>query len=55
LFANNIASKGIQIHTELGELLVHMEEEYRQFLKESRFGVDTYSGSLMHIARVSLD
>ncbi|RLN19084.1 protein SABRE isoform X1 [Panicum miliaceum] len=55
LFANNIASKGIQIHTELGELLVHMEEEYREFLKENRFGVDTYSGSLMHIARVSLD
>ncbi|RLN43194.1 protein SABRE isoform X1 [Panicum miliaceum] len=55
LFANNIASKGIQIHTELGELLVHMEEEYREFLKENRFGVDTYSGSLMHITRVSLD
>ncbi|OEL18536.1 Protein SABRE [Dichanthelium oligosanthes] len=51
LFANNIANKGIQIHTELGELLVHMEEEYREFLKENRFGVDTYSGSLMHIAR----
>lgn len=55
LFANNIASKGIQIHTELGELLVHMEEEYREFLKENIFGVDTYSGSLMHIARMSLD
>ncbi|KAF8733896.1 hypothetical protein HU200_014751 [Digitaria exilis] len=55
LFANNIASKGIQIHTELGELLVHMEEEYREFMKENRFGVYTYSGSLMHIARVSLD
>ncbi|CAN6317258.1 unnamed protein product [Urochloa humidicola] len=55
LFANNIASKGIQIHTELGELLVHMEEEYREFLKDNRFGVDTYSGSLMHIARVSVD
>jgi len=55
LFANNIASKGIQIHTELGELLVHMEEEYRELLKENIFGVDTYSGSLMHIARMSLD
>ncbi|KAK8444456.1 hypothetical protein SEVIR_9G137900v4 [Setaria viridis] len=55
LFANNIASKGIQVHAELGELLVHMEEEYREFLKDNRFGVDTYSGSLMHIARVSLD
>lgn len=55
LFANNIASKGIQIHTELGEMLVHMEDGYREFLKENIFGVDTYSGSLMHIARVSLD
>jgi hypothetical protein len=55
LFANNIASKGIQIHTELGELLVHMEDEYREFLKENIYGVDTCSGSLMHIARVSLD
>ncbi|XP_021318208.1 protein SABRE isoform X2 [Sorghum bicolor] len=54
-FANNIASKGIQIHTELGELLVHMEEEYRKFLKENIFGVDTYSGSLMHITKMSLD
>lgn len=55
VFANNIASKGIQIHTELGEMLVHMEDGYREFLKENIFGVDTYSGSLMHIARVSLD
>ncbi|CAM0875467.1 unnamed protein product [Alopecurus aequalis] len=55
VFANNIASKGIQIHTELGEMLVHMEDGYREFLKENIFGVDTYSGSLIHIARVSLD
>jgi hypothetical protein len=47
VFANNIASKGIQIHTELGEMLVHMEDGYREFLKENIFGV--------HIARVSLD
>lgn len=55
LYANNIASKGIQIHTELGELQVHMQDEYKEFLKGNVFGVDTYSGSLMHIARVSLD
>jgi hypothetical protein len=54
VLANNIASKGIQIHTELGEMLVHMEDGYREFLKENIFGVDTYSGSL-NIARVSLD
>ncbi|EEC75938.1 hypothetical protein OsI_13034 [Oryza sativa Indica Group] len=51
LYANNIASKGIQIHTELGELQVHMQDEYKEFLKGNVFGVDTYSGSLMHIAR----
>uniref|UniRef100_A0A0D9VXG2 FMP27/BLTP2/Hobbit GFWDK motif-containing RBG unit domain-containing protein n=1 Tax=Leersia perrieri TaxID=77586 RepID=A0A0D9VXG2_9ORYZ len=55
LYANNIASKGIQIHTELGELQMHMEDEYKEFIKGNIFGVDTYSGSLMHIARVSLD
>ncbi|OAY71523.1 Protein SABRE [Ananas comosus] len=55
LFANNIASKGIQVHTELGELHLHMEDEYQEFLKENVFGVETYSGSLIHIARVSLD
>lgn len=32
-----------------------MEDGYREFLKDNIFGVDTYSGSLMHIARVSLD
>jgi hypothetical protein len=35
-------------------MLVHMEDGYREFLKENIFGVDTYSGSL-NIARVSLD
>lgn len=55
LFANNIACKGIQVHMELGELQLHMEDEYQECLKENLFGVETNSGSLMHIARLSLD
>jgi hypothetical protein len=35
-------------------MLVHMEDGYRELLKENIFGVDTYSGSL-NISRVSLD
>lgn len=55
LFANNIASKGIQVHTELGELHLHMADEYQEGLKESLFSVEVNSGSLLHVARVSLD
>ncbi|KAJ4966887.1 hypothetical protein NE237_018736 [Protea cynaroides] len=55
VFANNIASKGIAVHTELGELHLHMADEYQECLKESLFGVETNSGSLVHIAKVSLD
>ncbi|KAJ3674692.1 hypothetical protein LUZ60_005308 [Juncus effusus] len=55
LFANNIASKGIQIHTELGEIQLHVEDEYHEFLKENVFGVDSYSHSLINISRLSLD
>ncbi|KAH7661259.1 FMP27 C-terminal protein [Dioscorea alata] len=54
LFSNNIASKGVQVHAELGELHLHMADEYQQF-KENIFGVETTSSSLIHIARVSLD
>ncbi|KAL6012637.1 hypothetical protein ACLOJK_003126 [Asimina triloba] len=55
LFANNIASTGIAVHVELGELHLHMADEYQQCLKESLFGVETNSGSLVHIPRASLD
>ncbi|KAF6160647.1 hypothetical protein GIB67_019587 [Kingdonia uniflora] len=55
VFANNIASTGIAVHMELGELHLHMADEYQECLKESLFGVETNSGSLMHIAKVSLD
>ena len=55
LFANNIATLGIAVHSELGELHLRMADEHQECLKESFFGVETNSGSLMHIARVSLD
>ncbi|KAK9271467.1 hypothetical protein L1049_027058 [Liquidambar formosana] len=55
VFANNISSTGTAVHMELGELNLHMADEYQECLKESLFGVETNSGSLMHIAKVSLD
>ncbi|PKA58310.1 hypothetical protein AXF42_Ash013035 [Apostasia shenzhenica] len=55
LFANNIACKGLQVHAELGELHYYMEDEYQKCLKQDLLGVEANSGSLLHIARVSLD
>lgn len=55
VFANNIASMGTAIHMELGELHLHMANEYQESLKESMFSMETNSGSLMHISKVSLD
>ncbi|KAI3460068.1 hypothetical protein Pfo_016731 [Paulownia fortunei] len=55
VFANNISSTGATLHMELGELNLHMSDEYQECLKESLFGVETNTGSLMHIAKVSLD
>ena len=55
LFANNIACKGIQLHTELGEIHLQRADENHEYLKENIFSVETNPGSLMHIARVSLD
>lgn len=55
VFANNISSMGTAVHMELGELNLHMADEYQESLKESLFGVESNSGSLMHIAKISLD
>ncbi|KAF7830032.1 protein SABRE isoform X1 [Senna tora] len=55
LFANNISNSGTTVHTELGELNLHLADEYQECLKESFFGVESNSGSIMHIAKVSLD
>uniref|UniRef100_A0A2P2MSK6 Protein SABRE isoform X1 n=1 Tax=Rhizophora mucronata TaxID=61149 RepID=A0A2P2MSK6_RHIMU len=55
LFANNISSMGTAVHMELGELNLHMADEYQECLKESPFGVESNLGALLHIAKVSLD
>lgn len=55
VFANNISNLGTAVHMELGEINFHMADEYQECLKESLFGVESNSGSLMNIAKVSLD
>ncbi|KAE8666757.1 Protein SABRE [Hibiscus syriacus] len=55
LFANNISSIGTTVHMELGELNLHMADEYQECLNESLFTVESNSCSLLHIAKVSLD
>ncbi|XP_027904503.1 protein SABRE isoform X3 [Vigna unguiculata] len=55
LFANNISNMGTTVHTELGELNLHLADEYQECLKESVFGVESNCGSVMHIAKVNLD
>lgn len=55
VFANNISSTGTAVHLELGELNLHMADEYQECLRESLFGVETNTGALLHIAKISLD
>eukprot|EP01018_Ginkgo_biloba_P039836 Gb_21610 [translate_table: standard] len=55
LFINNITSEMVAVHMELGELHLHMADENQECLKETLFSVETNSGSLMNISRVSLD
>lgn len=55
LFANNISNIGTTVHMELGELNLHLADEYQECLKESLFAVESNSGSLIHIAKISLD
>ncbi|KAK9109067.1 hypothetical protein Sjap_017127 [Stephania japonica] len=55
LYANNIATTGTAIHMELVELHLHLADEYQECPKESLFGEETNSGSLVHIAKASLD
>ncbi|KAL1194358.1 Protein SABRE [Cardamine amara subsp. amara] len=55
VFANNISSMGTAVHVELGELNLHLADEYQECFKENLFGIEPNSGSLMHIAKVSLD
>lgn len=55
VFANNISSTGTVVHMELGEFNLNMSDEYRECLKESLFGVETNMGSLVYIAKISVD
>ncbi|KAL8487833.1 hypothetical protein ACS0TY_024229 [Phlomoides rotata] len=55
IFANNISSTGATLHMELGEINLHMSDEYQECLKENLFGVETNTGSMLHVAKVSLD
>lgn len=55
MFANNISNKGTAVHAEFGELNLHLADEYQECLKECLFGVETNSGCLLHVAKVSLD
>ncbi|KAF5739794.1 Golgi-body localization protein domain isoform 1 [Tripterygium wilfordii] len=54
VFANNISNTGTAVHMELGELNVDMVDEYQES-QESVFGVESNSGSLLNIAKVSID
>ncbi|XP_057533189.1 protein SABRE isoform X1 [Amaranthus tricolor] len=55
VFANNISNKGTAVHAEFGELNLHLADEYQECMKECLFGVETNSGCLLHVAKVSLD
>ncbi|KAL1310204.1 hypothetical protein AAHE18_17G231100 [Arachis hypogaea] len=54
LFANNVSSMGTAVHVELGELNLHLADEYQECLKESVFGVESNSVSIIHIAKLKL-
>lgn len=54
MFANNISNIGTAVHMELGELNLHLADEYQE-CKESLFAVESNAGSLIHIAKISLD
>ncbi|KAL9684811.1 hypothetical protein QQ045_022252 [Rhodiola kirilowii] len=55
LFANNVASTGTTVHVELGELSFHLADEYQEGQKECLFSLETNSGSLLQIDKMSLD
>ncbi|WJX63369.1 hypothetical protein P8452_48262 [Trifolium repens] len=55
LFANNNSNMGTSVHIELGEFNLQLADENKDWLKESIFGVESDSGSIIHITKVSLD
>lgn len=46
---------GTSAHIELGEFNLQLADENKEWLKESIFGVESDSGSIMQITKVSLD
>ncbi|KAI5072700.1 hypothetical protein GOP47_0012806 [Adiantum capillus-veneris] len=54
VFVNSALKQGIGIHTELGELCIYMVEE-KCMLYKGLFGMDTNSGCLLQMARVTVD
>ncbi|KAL1308758.1 hypothetical protein HN51_050763 [Arachis hypogaea] len=55
LVANNISHMGTTVHFELGEINLSLDDEYKKCLEESFLGMETNSGSIMQITKVSLD
>ncbi|XP_072971943.1 protein SABRE-like isoform X2 [Typha angustifolia] len=55
LFISNIVNKRMKAHAELGELNLHMADEYQRSLKEGLLGIQNNLESLLNISRVSLD
>ncbi|XP_031736364.1 protein SABRE isoform X2 [Cucumis sativus] len=55
VFANNISNIGTTVHLELGELNLHLADEYQECPKGIPFAVESNAGSLIHIAKISLD
>ncbi|PPD77229.1 hypothetical protein GOBAR_DD25836 [Gossypium barbadense] len=55
VLANDISSTGIAVHAELGELNLQVADENHECLKENVFSVESNSGSLLNIAKVSVD
>ncbi|TYH18607.1 hypothetical protein ES288_A05G286000v1 [Gossypium darwinii] len=55
VLANDISSTGIAVHAELGELNLQVADENHECLKANVFGVESNSGSLLNIAKISVD
>eukprot|EP00250_Pteridium_aquilinum_P012865 c20993_g1_i1 orf=354-8423(+) len=54
IFFNSALKQGTRIHAELGELYVYMVEE-KSNLYKGLFGMDTNSGCLLQMSRVTVD
>ncbi|GAB2270058.1 hypothetical protein Dimus_004971 [Dionaea muscipula] len=55
VFANNISNTGTSLHAEFGEFNLHLADEYSECVNDSLFSMEASSGSLILVAKVSLD